>query len=126
MSRAFFLVLNFWFWPTVNSLALLSTASSRRVFLAQATTFGLVAPANALQSKNEALCGTGFFTNIWQYKCTEIGDIEDEGDSKELSTFEESSINSLMSKFNFDATDDEGRTELIGKESSNNPGPESK
>jgi hypothetical protein len=25
------------------------------------------------------LCGTGFFTNIWQYKCTDLGDIEDEG-----------------------------------------------
>jgi hypothetical protein len=58
-----------------------------------------VAPAKALQEKNDVLCGTGFFTHIFEYKCTEIGDIEDEGTSKGLSSTEESSIDALMSKF---------------------------
>lgn len=81
-----------------HSLALPSKFS-RRVFLSQISAFGLVAPAKALQNKNDALCGTGFFTHIYEYKCTEIGDIEDEGASKGLSSTEESSIDGLMSKF---------------------------
>ena len=55
-------------------------------------------PALALQERNEALCGTGFFTNIWQSRCTELGDITDEGEAKGLSDSQEASVESLMSK----------------------------
>ena len=56
-------------------------------------------PALALKPNNEALCGTGFFTNIAQYKCTDIGDISDEGKSRKVSAEEDSRMDSLMSKF---------------------------
>jgi hypothetical protein len=66
--------------------------------------WGLGAPAvNALQERNDALCGTGFFTNIWQYKCTVVGDIEDEGTPKDLSAEEKDTVDSLLSKFNLDS-----------------------
>jgi hypothetical protein len=58
--------------------------------------------ASALQERNEALCGTGFFTNIALYKCTEIGDISDEGKPRSLSTSEEGSMQSLMDKMGVD------------------------
>ena len=54
--------------------------------------------ANALKERNEALCGTGFFTNIAQYMCTEIGNIADEGSSKGLSSSQDGTVDSLMSK----------------------------
>ena len=54
--------------------------------------------AHAVKHSNEALCGTGFFTNIAQYYCTEIGDISDEGKSRKLSVEETSSLDSLMNK----------------------------
>lgn len=57
---------------------------------------------SALQERDEALCGTGFFTNIAQYRCTDIGDISDEGKSKGLSSSQEGAVDSLMSKFNMD------------------------
>lgn len=53
----------------------------------------------AVKNRNEALCGTGFYTNIWQYKCTELGDIQDEGTPGGLSPSEESTAESLLSKF---------------------------
>ena len=53
----------------------------------------------ALKPNNEALCGTGFFTNIAQYKCTDIGDISDEGQSRKTTAEEESRLDGLMSKF---------------------------
>ena len=56
-------------------------------------------PAWALKPNNEALCGTGFFTNIAQYKCTDIGDISDEGQSRKTTAEEESRLDGLMSKF---------------------------
>lgn len=55
--------------------------------------------AMALKPNNEALCGTGFFTNIAQYKCTDIGDISDEGQSRKTTAEEESRLDGLMSKF---------------------------
>ena len=58
--------------------------------------------ANALEKRNEALCGTGFFTNIAQYKCTEIGDISGDGKAKEMSKEEESLSDSLMGKLALD------------------------
>jgi hypothetical protein len=59
-------------------------------------------PAYALQEKNEVLCNTGFFTNVGAWYCTDIGNIGDEGASKPLSAKDEVSVDSLMSKFNFD------------------------
>ena len=61
--------------------------------------------ALALKQKNEALCGTGFFEHIYEYKCTSIGDIEDEGTSKELSSAETAVTDSLMGKLGFDTDD---------------------
>ena len=66
--------------------------------------WGIATPAtSALQERNEALCGTGFFTNIWQYKCTDLGDIEDEGVAKELSDQDQGTVDSLMAKLNFES-----------------------
>jgi hypothetical protein len=57
-------------------------------------------PATALKPRNEQLCGTGFFTNFQEYKCTEIGDISDEGRRTSLSASEEGAADSLLSKLN--------------------------
>jgi hypothetical protein len=80
-----------------------SSVTSRRTIIRtlSAATLMLVQgshPAMALKDRNEALCGTGFFTNIALYKCTEIGDISDEGKSQPLSSTEEGSMQSLLSK----------------------------
>jgi len=56
-------------------------------------------PALALKPNNEALCGTGFFTNIAQYKCTDIGDISDEGRSRKTTAEEDGRLDGLMAKF---------------------------
>jgi hypothetical protein len=66
-------------------------------------------PAYALKEKNEVLCNTGFFTNVGAWYCTDIGNIGDEGQVKPLSKNDEASVDSLMSKFNFD--DDSSTTE---------------
>ena len=58
--------------------------------------------AHAIQAKNEALCNTGFFTNVGAWYCTDIGNIGDEGKPTPMSVNSESSVNSLMSKFNID------------------------
>ena len=60
--------------------------------------------ANALQEKNEALCNTGFFTNVGAWYCTDIGNIGDEGKSKPLAGKEEASVDSLLSKFDLGAS----------------------
>jgi hypothetical protein len=77
-------------------------AMNRRSLLGGALlTTTLIVPteaAVALKKKDEVLCGTGFFTNIAQYKCTEIGDILDEGKPKDFSTQELGSMDSLMGK----------------------------
>jgi hypothetical protein len=65
------------------------------------TSVGLMGGAHealAVKPRNEMLCGTGFFTNIWQYKCTDLGDIEDEGKIKAMSAEEETKMDSLMGK----------------------------
>ena len=54
--------------------------------------------ASALQPRNEVLCGTGLFEHFLEYRCTPIGDIEDEGISKGLSDAEETAAESLLSK----------------------------
>lgn len=75
---------------------------SRRGFAtASATLVGTylhAEPALALKERNEMLCGTGFFTNIAQYLCTDIGDISDEGRAKNFDEKELGSMESLMSK----------------------------
>jgi hypothetical protein len=63
-------------------------------------------PALALKPKNEALCGTGFFEHIYEYKCTAIGDIEDEGTSRAMSKDENGLTDSLMGKLGFDNSED--------------------
>ena len=68
-----------------------------------------VDPANALEKRNEALCGTGFFTNIAQYKCTDIGDISEDGKATDLTNEEKSSVDSLMGKLGLD--DEKSREE---------------
>jgi hypothetical protein len=76
---------------------------------------GLLGGANeaqAVKPRNEMLCGTGFFTNIWQYKCTDLGDIEDEGKIKAMSTEEESKMDSLMGKLSM-----AGGESHVGKDS---------
>jgi hypothetical protein len=79
-------------------------------------------PAWALKDRNEALCGTGFFTNIAQYKCTEIGDISDEGKSQPLSNDEEGSMQSLLSKMGMaEDTEDIDRMEIGGNEGERGP-----
>ena len=77
--------------------------SSRRSFLAPSLIIPLSFLANpskvdALKPKNEALCGTGFFEHIYEFKCTAIGDIEDEGKTKEMSTSEMGISDNLMGK----------------------------
>jgi len=62
-------------------------------------------PASALKEKNESLCGTGFFEHIYEYKCTAIGDIQDEGVSKAMSQEETGVTDSLMGKLGFDTGD---------------------
>lgn len=64
-----------------------------------------VEPAYALKPRNEALCSTGFFTNIAQRMCTDLGDITDEGYVRELSDTQSSTADSLLSKFNLDSDD---------------------
>ena len=85
-----------------------ATTTTRRDILRKATSAAAIAtastavppkPAFALKPNNEVLCGTGFFTNIAQYKCTDIGDISDEGKSRQMSSEEESKLDSLMGKF---------------------------
>ena len=73
-------------------------------------------PALALKPNNEALCGTGFFTNIAQYKCTDIGDISDEGKSRKTTAEEDSRMDSLMSKFG--DLELSGSSASVGSESS--------
>jgi hypothetical protein len=64
--------------------------------------------ALALEERNEILCGTGFFTNIAQYKCTDIGDISDEGKSKKMDEQELRSMESLLGKMGIeDSIDDD-------------------
>ena len=89
--------------------------SRRKWFVVSATAptpvlmaFGVVAArpqaALAVKERNEALCGTGFFTNIWEYRCTELGNIADEGIGKSFSAAELGTADSLLSKLNLDGS----------------------
>lgn len=62
------------------------------------TTICTTNQAQALQERNEALCGTGFFEHFNEFKCTPIGDISDEGNTKKLSDNEVERVDSLMGK----------------------------
>lgn len=79
-------------------------------------------PAYALQERNEALCNTGFFTNVGAWYCTDIGNIGDEGKSKALSDEAEARVDSLMSKFDLDDRDVGGGTTKGGNGRANGKG----
>jgi hypothetical protein len=69
----------------------------------------------AVKERNEMLCGTGFFTNIAQYMCTDIGDISDEGRSKNFDEKELGSMDSLMSKMGVTEVADDVQQEMSPK-----------
>ena len=95
---------------------------SRRIIIASSAFVTAAVPyftstqmAQALQERNEALCNTGFFTNVGAWYCTDIGNIGDEGKSKELSVEAMSTVDSLMRKFDinngdFISSNDDGGT----------------
>lgn len=78
--------------------------SSRRAFVSISVTTAsailLPQESQALQKKNEALCGTGFFEHIYEYKCTTIGDISDEAKSKSMDESMEIQTDLLMERLN--------------------------
>ena len=102
IKRSAFSLAQFVFSPGADSWSLSTTQDSRRAFVSGCATwvscFAAAQKAEAKQERNELLCGTGFFTNIWQYKCTDLGDIEDEGKSRKLDESENDKLNSLMGK----------------------------
>jgi hypothetical protein len=77
-------------------------ADNRREFISLAsilaTPFLIPKPSEALQSKNDNLCGTGFFEHFQEYRCTTIGDISDEGLSKDMNDSDKGLTDSLMGK----------------------------
>ena len=103
-------------WKSATAAEQLQTADrqhGRRAFWKTGiatTALGLVGlaaptPAHALKKRNEALCGTGFFEHIYEYKCTAIGDIQDEGYSKALNQAESGLTDGLMGKLRLDSGD---------------------
>merc|ERR1712238_96225 len=86
-----------------NTLVRMGTATSLFLTIMMAAT--VPTPALALRNKNEALCSTGFFEHIYEYKCTSIGDIEDEGTSKKLGQVEINVADNLMAKLGLDTDD---------------------
>lgn len=75
------------------------------VTISTTTTIIPTTAAYALQPRNEPLCSTGLFEHFMEYKCTPIGDIQDEGMSKGLTSVDEQTTNSLMSKLGLDHHD---------------------
>jgi hypothetical protein len=63
---------------------------------------GLPSVAQAVQPRNEVLCDSGLFDNFLEYRCTPLGNIEDEAAGRNLSESEESTTNSLLSKLMMD------------------------
>lgn len=55
-------------------------------------------PVHATQPRNEALCGTGFFTNFMPEKCTDLGDITEDGAATKMSSKELDQTSSLLDK----------------------------
>jgi len=58
--------------------------------------------AYATQPRNDALCATGFFTNIAQRMCTEIGDITEDGLRTSLTDKQTGITDSLLGKLDLD------------------------
>lgn len=90
---------------STTRLLLRENESNRRTILVGA--FGLCSfasfvgspsDAQAVQPRNEVLCDSGLFDNFLEYRCTPLGNIEDEGAGRKLSESEESTTNSLISK----------------------------
>jgi hypothetical protein len=94
----------------------ITTALTRRrtlrdvVAASSATLIGghlfLSLPAWALKPRNEQLCGTGFFTNYLEYRCTDIGDISDEGKKTTFSEDEAGQADALLSKLELNLNSD--------------------
>ena len=63
---------------------------------------GLPSVAQAVQPRNEVLCDSGLFDNFLEYRCTPLGNIEDEAAGRNLSESEQSTTNSLLSKLMMD------------------------
>ena len=91
-----------------------------------AAAVAIPSPALAVKAKNEALCGTGFFEHIYEYKCTAIGDIEDEGYSKSLSQDETGLTDSLMGKLGVDSGDAFGDFDSSSSKSKSKSGSDDK
>lgn len=100
---------------TISSSLLLS------FILLSSTTLSNPNPAHALKPKNDALCGTGFFEHIYEYKCTSIGDIEDEGQTKKLNGDEMDISNGLMGKLGLElgVVVEEGNSSSSGNTNNN-------
>ena len=63
-------------------------------------------PSHAVQPRNEALCQTGLFENFLEYRCTPVGDIQDEGVAKALLSQEEATTDSLLLKLGSGGSDE--------------------
>lgn len=73
-------------------------------------------PSWAIKPRNEALCGTGLFTNFLEYRCTDLGDISDEGQKTSFSSSNDAgTADSLLSKLNLEL-DDSFQTTTDGEE----------
>jgi hypothetical protein len=59
-----------------------------------------------LQPRNEPLCATGLFEHFLEYKCTPIGDIQDEGVPRAWTAAEVAATESLLSKLGVAASSD--------------------
>jgi hypothetical protein len=91
--------------PTVNTRRNLISLASAAIFATPPLLIINPEPSVALQSKNDNLCGTGFFEHFQEYRCTAIGDISDEGLSKEMKDSEIGLTDSLMGKLGVSSDD---------------------
>lgn len=81
----------------------MATATIVNIFTAQ--------PSWAVKPRNEALCGTGLFTNFLEYRCTDLGDISDEGQNTSFSSSNDAgTADSLLNKLNLGLDDTFQRT----------------
>lgn len=111
--------------------ARVDTRSRRKFINVTAMTLGLPfldpRPSNALKPKNENLCGTGLFEHFQEYRCTPIGNILDEGVSKDLTESDAGLTDSLMGKLGISSENLKRETveeTLVGKK--NGPDKKSK
>jgi len=110
--------------PTIKRRSILATA----LLLPSVIVIGAT-PVRAVKPRNEALCDTGLFDNFLEYRCTPLGNIEDEGAGRKMSESEESATNSLMSKLmmdqNIDSVNERTKPDSSSKEDVDNPSKES-